>query len=107
MVRHHRKQRGWTQDQLAERADRSVEMINRIERGRVAPGFETLEALSLSLDVPVRDFFGIATFEAGEEREQPLFRLVQRASVLDRHDLDWLDRLVTVALSRKVRAQQD
>lgn len=52
-----RKLRGLTQEQLAQRTDRTVFAISQLERGRSLPSFETLERLSAALEVPVRDFF--------------------------------------------------
>lgn len=58
-----RKQRKLTQGQLAERIDRTVFAVSQLERGLSLPNFETLERLSLALDVPVRDFFDGAAKE--------------------------------------------
>lgn len=52
-----RKLRTLTQEQLAQRVDRTVFAISQLERGRSLPSFETLERLSAALEVPVRDFF--------------------------------------------------
>jgi transcriptional regulator with XRE-family HTH domain len=105
LIRRHRKRLGWTQDELAERTGRSVEMINRMERGQAAPSFDTLEALSRELGVPVRDLFGAGGHAAAAGRDDPLVRLIARVSMLDEADLDWVDRLVAVALNRKVRGR--
>jgi len=102
-IRHQRKAKGWSQDELASKASRSVEMINRIERGRVAPGFDTLEALAGAFQVPVRDLFGIGAYAVRSGRDDGLVRLIGRISALDPDDLNWVDELVRVALARKVR----
>ena len=52
-----RKQRGITQEQLAEAASISVDFLSLIERGINAPSFETLEKLSCALNVPVKQLF--------------------------------------------------
>jgi transcriptional regulator with XRE-family HTH domain len=52
-----RQRRGLSQEELAERIDRSLHAISNIERGRTFPNFTTLERLSRVLEVPVRDFF--------------------------------------------------
>lgn len=103
MVRHQRKQRGWSQDELAERARRSVEMINRVERGRTAPSLETLERLASAFEVPVRDMFQIGNHAVVAGRDDALVRLIGRVSGLSSEDLAWVDELVRVALARKVR----
>lgn len=102
-VRHHRKRMGWSQNQLAANADLSVEMINRIERGRVVPSLRTLEVLAGLFGVPVRDLFGAGNHAASMGREDGLVRLINRVSGLDSEDLAWIDELVRVALARKVR----
>ncbi len=56
-VRRARLKSGLTQEQLAERVDKTVETISNIERGRLLTGLETLERLGQCLDVPLRDFF--------------------------------------------------
>ena len=52
-----RKQRGITQEQLAEAALISVDFLSLVERGINAPSFETLEKLTGALDVPVKQLF--------------------------------------------------
>jgi transcriptional regulator with XRE-family HTH domain len=52
-----RQRRGLSQEELAERIDRSLNAISSIERGRTLPNFTTLERLSEVLGVPVREFF--------------------------------------------------
>ena len=52
-----RKQRGITQEQLAEAASISVDFLSLVERGINAPSFETLEKLACALDVPVKQLF--------------------------------------------------
>ena len=102
-IRHQRKLKSWSQEELAAKTGRSIEMINRVERGRIAPSFETLEMLAGAFDIPVRNLFGIGDHDAKPGREDGLVRLIGRVSSLDPEDIDWIDRLVDVALSRKVR----
>ncbi|PKO08033.1 MAG: XRE family transcriptional regulator [Chloroflexi bacterium HGW-Chloroflexi-2] len=52
-----RHQINLTQEQLAQKAEISVDFLSLMERGINAPSFETLEKLSLALEVPVKDFF--------------------------------------------------
>lgn len=104
MVRHHRERAGLTQGELAEKTDRASETVSRIERGAVAPSFETLADFSRVLSVPVREFFGAGSYAAEAGRSDALVRLVDRVSGLDNDDLEWIDRLVTIALARKSRS---
>lgn len=54
-----RRQRDMTQEQLAEAAGISVDMLSNIERGVNAPSFETLEKLSQALNVSVSELFKV------------------------------------------------
>ncbi len=103
LVRHHRERAGLTQTELADRANKSLETIGKVERGAVAPSFDTLAELAEVLGVPVRDFFGAGEFAAKAGRNDPLVRLVDRVSGLGDDDMEWIDRLVSVALARKSR----
>jgi len=70
-----RRGRGWTQEQLAERARTSAPYVARIEGGGRRPTVEVLAALAKALDVPLWRLFtsGRATLaerewtEAGSE----------------------------------------
>jgi transcriptional regulator with XRE-family HTH domain len=102
-IRHQRKLKSWSQEELAARTGRSIEMINRVERGRIAPSFETLEVLAGAFGIPVRDLFGIGDHDAKPDRDDGLVRLIGRVAGLNPEDVEWVDQLVGVALSRKVR----
>ncbi|WJY01185.1 helix-turn-helix transcriptional regulator [Curtobacterium sp. 458] len=56
-----RRERGWTQERLAETSGIAVRTVQRLESGKDA-SLETLSAIARALDVPVRDLF------ASEER---------------------------------------
>ncbi len=58
-LRRIRRQKDFTQEQLAEAAEISVEFLSNIERGINAPSFETLDKLAGALGVPVKAFFEI------------------------------------------------
>ena len=52
-----RNSKGLTQAELADLIKRSTEAVSNIERGISHPSFQTLEQLSETLEVPVREFF--------------------------------------------------
>jgi transcriptional regulator with XRE-family HTH domain len=52
-----RKARGLTQEQFAELLDISIDFLSLIERGLNAPSFESIESFSMTLGIPVREFF--------------------------------------------------
>ncbi|MFJ7288763.1 helix-turn-helix domain-containing protein [Curtobacterium sp. NPDC098951] len=51
-----RRERGWTQERLAEASGIAVRTVQRLEGGKDA-SLETLSALARALEVPVRDLF--------------------------------------------------
>lgn len=55
-----RKNRGLSQEELAERADMSSKYISRIEMGQSFPSIETLAKLANALNVELKDFFEFA-----------------------------------------------
>ncbi|MGY6570567.1 MAG: helix-turn-helix domain-containing protein [Salinarimonas sp.] len=71
-VRHHRKAKGWTLEQLAGRIGVSRETIGKIERGVAAPLFETSEKIAAALDVPAPVLFGANTPPGTGERARLL-----------------------------------
>ena len=56
-LRHLRRRADLSQEQLAERIGKSVDLVSMIERGRVAPSFRTLDDLAVALDVRVYELF--------------------------------------------------
>lgn len=52
-----RKQRGISQDQLAERIDIDPKHVSRIEVGRSYPSLDTLDKIAMALNVELKDFF--------------------------------------------------
>jgi transcriptional regulator with XRE-family HTH domain len=54
-VKEIRKARGLSQEALAELTGRSVDAISLLERGKIIPGIDTLDALSKGLGVPLSD----------------------------------------------------
>jgi transcriptional regulator with XRE-family HTH domain len=60
-IRSIRKRHDMTQERFAELLDISVDFLSLIERGLNAPSFESIEAFSIILGIPVRDFFDFSS----------------------------------------------
>lgn len=54
-----RKEAGYTQEQLAEIIDKTVETVSNIERGIKLPGLATLEDIRKALDVKLSKLIDI------------------------------------------------
>lgn len=63
-----------TQEQFAELLDISVDFLSLVERGLNAPSFESIEVFSITLGIPVRDFFDFAPDTASKAQATPNLR---------------------------------
>jgi transcriptional regulator with XRE-family HTH domain len=59
-VRHLREAQGWSQEQLAERADLNRSYIGELERGQAIPSLITINKLSLAFGVTLSRLLGHA-----------------------------------------------
>jgi transcriptional regulator with XRE-family HTH domain len=50
-----------TQEQFAELLEISIDFLSLVERGLNAPSFESIESFSITLGIPVRDFFDFSS----------------------------------------------
>lgn len=85
-----RERRGWTQEELAERARLSVSFVSLLERGERGPSHDTLLQVAEALEVPLADLFREEDEQAGTHRLVDFARArhLSRAQV---------DRLLAVA----------
>ena len=63
-----RRDRDLTQEQLAERIGRSVDLISRLERCATAPSLETLALLSIEFNVDPASLLTFSSIEADQQR---------------------------------------
>lgn len=75
-VRAIRKERGLTQQVLAERADLSVDMLGGIERGVFTPSLQALNRIAVALEVPLED---LVRLEEGSDELALLHRLLRES----------------------------
>jgi transcriptional regulator with XRE-family HTH domain len=71
-VKEIRKARGLSQEELADRTGRSVDAISLLERGKIVPGLDTLDALSKGLGIPLRD---LLDFDSKPPRDNEIVAL--------------------------------
>ena len=98
LVRHHRERLGLSQQNLGDLVGRTSVTIGRIERGESSPMFDSLAIFASSLQIDVRELFGIGEYAAKEGRDDPLVNIVQRLSSLGVDDLAIVDEMIAVAL---------
>ena len=85
-IRAHRLERRLTQEQLAEKLDRSVEAVSNLERGLSLPNPATLHRLAAVLDVPAED---LLVERSGRNRSHSLeyYRAMELLKMLDEKKL--------------------
>jgi transcriptional regulator with XRE-family HTH domain len=69
-----RQSREMTQEQFAELLDISIDFLSLVERGINAPSFESIEAFSIILGIPVRDFFDFSPERSSKSHSAPNLR---------------------------------
>jgi transcriptional regulator with XRE-family HTH domain len=64
-----RKDRNWTQDELAERSGVNITYLGTVERGTRNVSVDTLERIIHALEIEVSDFFNMDTIPDGIDLE--------------------------------------
>ena len=100
-IRFHRERAGLSQAELGDKVGKALETIGRIERGKISPSLDTLEAIATALDVEVREFFGAGSVAAKTRKDDPLSKLLDRVVALSDDDLEWANKLIALAMSRR------
>jgi len=86
-----RKSLGYTQEEVAERADISVSFLSMIERGRRLPRVKTLAVLAIAFGIPLSELLAGVSQSQGETREPvvPLIAFIESLR-LDSSDVEAL-----------------
>jgi transcriptional regulator with XRE-family HTH domain len=79
-----RKERGWTQPQLAERLGTTVKMVTYLERRAKNPTVKTMEQIARIFGVPVSDLLGPAKIQKSAHKPGPPSRLEELTGQLSK-----------------------
>ncbi len=90
-----RRDRGWTQEHLAERANTSAPYVARIEAGTKRPTVDMLDAIAKALDVPLWRLFTSGRLTAVERESMEAGR--DLAAAVGKLDTAGVRALVEVA----------
>lgn len=92
-VRHLRRKRDLSQEQLAENALISTKYLGEVERGKVNISLEVAERIAASLGVPLIELFNV---EHELKREVLLEKISQILNRLESKDLSRVFRIVKI-----------
>lgn len=95
----HRRRRGLTQEELAEAAGLSVDMISKIEVGATGARFSSVERLAKAVQVDPAELF-TSDIPNGSMSLGVFGKISAKLSILSESDLAWINALIDVALLR-------
>lgn len=96
----HRRERGWTQGELAEKAQISIDMVTKLETGASGARFPVIERLAATLEIDPAELFTTELHKGAFGRRQ-LVSITSRLATLDDGDLSWIANLIDSVLDRK------
>ena len=97
LVKAHRVRLELTQEELAERANISSDMVSKLEGGSSGASFRVVGQLADALGVDPAELF-TPDLPSGSLRRLPLNDITSRLASLDDNDLRWLGNLIEAAL---------
>ena len=100
MVAAHRRRHALTQEQLAEAADISPDMVAKIETGASGARFGVVERLAAALDVDPAELFAVGLTPGSLRRGAHLDLSIRLAGLSD-GEIAWIAGIVDAALSPK------
>jgi transcriptional regulator with XRE-family HTH domain len=95
----HRRRRGLTQEDLAEAAGLSVDMISKIEVGATGARFPSIERLAQAVQVDPAELF-TSDLPTGSMNRGAFGEISAKLAPLPESDLVWISALLDVALLR-------
>jgi transcriptional regulator with XRE-family HTH domain len=99
LLSYHRRRRGMSQQELADRSDLSTNMISKLETGKTGISFPGLNALANALDVDVGQLF--VTGAGDEKLRGPFVDLTAKLAALSENDLIWIGGIIDAALASR------
>lgn len=104
LVAAHRRRAGLTQEELAEAADISVDMVSKLESGTSGARFGVIQRLAEALHLDPAELF-TTEIAAGAIRRGAFGQIATRLAQLTDADLEWVSNILDAALAPR-RADQ-
>ena len=100
MVAAHRRRLSITQDELAHRADISVDMVSKLETGASGARFPVIERLAQALEVHPAELFTADMIPDRLHRPQLQF-IIEKLAGLDDRELTWINSIIDASLKNR------
>ncbi|TPI58642.1 helix-turn-helix transcriptional regulator [Mesorhizobium sp. B3-1-7] len=97
LVAAHRRRHSLTQEQLAEKANISVDMVSKIEVGATGARFPVIERLAEALNIDPAELF-TTELPAGAINRGHLVEVTTRLAGLSASELRWITNVIDAAL---------
>ncbi len=88
-----------TQEEFAFRIEKSVDTVSAIERGKNFPSYETVEAMSKALNMPISEFYRF-TDDVSNPKSRDINEIVAMLYTLNERDLQIIKGQVEVFMKR-------
>lgn len=98
-VRHYRRQRKMSQEELGYRASLHTSYIGEIERGEKSPTLESLSKLSLALDISLSELFDHLQPVQPSQEAQIIKGIISRLHTLPAKELESIDTMVEIMVN--------
>lgn len=103
-ISYQRKQKKWSQDELAKKVGTSAPIIGRYERDEIKPSIEVAAKISAELDVTI-DYLINGTAVLLDKKDVKRLQDIQKLNEADRqHILTTIDALLRDAKTRKAHS---
>lgn len=100
-IRHYRKKRGWSQEELGFKASMHTSYVGEIERAEKSPTLDSLESISNALNVTLEELFQGTQPKGKSQEAQIVSDIVNELSALTENDLKRIHQMVRLMIDMK------
>ena len=94
-VQYYRKMKGFTQEELADKVNKTVDTISNIERGIFGVKIETLFDISEALNVELCDLFVDIKIKQGSKSAKKIKDIISKISIQSDDTISAIDKIVS------------
>jgi len=91
-----RRGHGLTQEKFAEKVGLDTRTVQRIEKGEHRASAETMEAIALAFNIPVRYFFDNSVYELEDNKSKLIEEIVAELKLMSVENIHTVKRFVKI-----------